>query len=85
MAKDLDQDGTTDVIGLSTDYERQNLNTSKICIFKGTETGLVLDNEHVTNETSLDLNNAGIRAGGLIEIMMSLWIYIYWENQKNTG
>ena len=43
------------------------MNTSKICIFKGTETGLVLDNEHVANDTSLDLNNAGVRAGALID------------------
>ena len=41
IPKDLDQDGFTDVIGLSSDYERQNLNTSKLCFFKGTNTGLV--------------------------------------------
>ena len=34
VAKDLDQDGFTDVVGHTTDYERQNLNNSKICIFK---------------------------------------------------
>ena len=54
-------DGFTDVIGLSSDHERQNLNTSKLCFFKGTNTGLVLDNEFVTNETSLDLSNTGLR------------------------
>ena len=50
----------------------------KSMFFKGTATGLVLDNEFVTNETSLDLNNAGMRiAGGSIEIIMMLLIYIY--------
>ena len=34
VAKDLDQDGFTDVVGHTTDYERQNLNNSKICILR---------------------------------------------------
>ena len=34
VAKDLDQDGFTDVIGLSTDYERQNLNNSKFVFLR---------------------------------------------------
>ena len=65
VAKDLDQDGFTDVVGHTTDYERQNFESPKICIFKGTETGLVLDNEHVANDTSLDLNNG--KSGHLID------------------
>ena len=67
IPKDLDQDSFTDVIGASTDYERQNLGTSKICLFKGTATGLVLDNEFVVNDTSLDLANANLRAAGLVD------------------
>ena len=84
LAKDLDQDGYTDVIGISTDYERKNLNTSKVCVFKGTATGLVLDNEHVTNETTLDLNNANIRAGGLIDRNndVTLDIYLLGESKE---
>ena len=84
VAKDLDQDGFTDVVGHTTDYERQNLNNSKICIFKGTETGLVLDNEHVANDTSLDLNNAGVRAAGLIDRNndVTLDLYLLGENKE---
>ena len=84
LPKDLDQDGFTDVIGLSSDHERQNLNTSKLCFFKGTETGLVLDNEFVTNETSLDLSNAGLRIAGLIDRNndVALDVYLLGESKE---
>ena len=84
IPKDLDQDSSTDVIGLSSDYERQNLNTSKMCIFKGTNLGLVLDNELVANETDLDFNNSGIRAGGLIDRNnnVALDIYLLGESKE---
>ena len=84
IPKDLDQDGFTDVIGLSSDYERQNLNTSKLCFFKGTNTGLVSDNEFVTNETSLDLSNTGLRIAGLIDRNnnVALDIYLLGESKE---
>ena len=84
IPKDLDQDSSTDVIGLSSDYERQNLNTSKICIFKGTSLGLVLDNELVTNETALNFNNSGIKAGGLVDRNnnVALDIYLLGESKE---
>ena len=77
IPKDLNQDSFTDVIGISSDYERQNLSTSKICLFKGTETGLVLDNELVANETSLDLANADLITGGLIDRNNNVVLDIY--------
>ena len=84
IPKDLDQDGFTDVIGLSSDHERQNLNTSKLCFFKGTNTGLGLDNEFVTNETSLDLSNTGLRIAGLIDRNnnVALDIYLLGESKE---
>ena len=84
IPKDLDQDSFTDVIGLSSDYERQNLNTSKICIFKGTNLGLVLDNELVTNETGLDFSNSGVKAGGLVDRNnnVALDIYLLGESKE---
>ena len=84
IPRDLDQDGFTDVVGLSSDHERQNLNTSKLCFFKGTETGLVLDNEFVTNETSLDLSNTGLRIAGLVDRNnnVALDIYLLGESKE---
>jgi hypothetical protein len=77
IPKDLDQDSFTDVMGTSTDFERQNLGTSKICIFKGTATGLVLDNELVANDTSLDLANANLRGAGLVDRNNNIALDIY--------
>ena len=77
IPKDLDQDSYTDVIGASSDYERQNLSTSKICLFKGTDTGLVLDNELVANDTSLDLANADLITTGLIDRNNNVALDIY--------
>ena len=65
--KDLDADGYTDLIASTNDYERKNLGTSKICFFKGTDTGIELDNSFVNNETSLELANADVRIVGLID------------------
>ena len=83
IPKDLDQDSFTDVIGTSTDHERQNLNTSKICLFKGTVTGLVLDNELVTNDTSLDLANANLRVAGLVDRNNNIALDIYLLTETN--
>ena len=83
IPKDLDQDSFTDVIGASTDYERQNLGTSKICLFKGTATGLVLDNEFVANDTSLDLANANLRAAGLVDRNNNVALDIYLLTETN--
>ena len=60
IPKDLNGDGYTDLVGATTDYERQNLGTSKVCFYEGSGTGLSLNNELVANETSLDLLNANV-------------------------
>ena len=67
IPKDLNGDGYTDLVGATTDYERQNLGTSKVCFYEGSETGISLNNELVANETSLDLLNANVRTLGLID------------------
>ena len=81
--KDLDGDGFTDLIATTTDYERQNLGVSKVCFFKGAETGLALDNEFVTNDTNLDLANADVRIAGLIDRNNNAVLDIYLLTSTN--
>tara|TARA_B100000886_G_scaffold85560_1_gene56068 strand:+ start:10423 stop:12015 length:1593 start_codon:yes stop_codon:yes gene_type:complete len=57
---DLDQDGISDVIASSRDSNSVKLQ-GNICTFKGSQTGLVLDNDLVTNETDLDFVYSDVR------------------------
>lgn len=57
---DLDQDGISDIIASSRDSDIAKP-SGNLCMFKGTQTGLVLDNNFVTNETDLDFVNSDVR------------------------
>ena len=63
---DLNGDGPVDLITSSSDLQRQT-EGSNLCHFKGSATGLVFDDTFITNETSLDFNDAKIITMGLVD------------------